>query len=314
MTTPTDQDILTGISVIDMWAPIVPSREIMDHVAENLPDELLAYLRVFSKLDVTAEQYAEAAPHLVRSDEQILADLDTAGIRWSMITGFDERSSCGKTFVTNEAVTALADRHPDRFVPFAGVDILAGDRALDKLQYWIGERGFRGVSLRPFMIGRPASDPTYDSFYEKCIEFGVPVSIHTSHNWTRTRTSDLGHPRHIDDVACRYPDLMIIMSHAGYPWVLEACLTAWKHPNVYLEIAAHRPRYFTATGAGWEPLLRYGTTTLTDKILYGTGAFLINRAPAELLNELRVLPITPEVAHKWLFDNAARVLGITPPP
>ena len=44
------------------------------------------------------------------------------------------------------------------------------------------------------------------------------------------------------------------MSHAGYPWVLEACLVAWKHPNVYLELGAHRPKYFAAPGAGWEPL------------------------------------------------------------
>jgi predicted TIM-barrel fold metal-dependent hydrolase len=91
-------------------------------------------------------------------------------------------------------------------------------------------------------------------------------------------------------------------------------LTAWKHPNVYLEIAAHRPRYFITAGAGWEPLLRYGTTTIADKILYGTGAFLLNRPPVELVDELRALPITPEVARKWLFDNAAHVLGITPPP
>ncbi len=314
MTTPADQDVIADIPVIDMWAPIVASREIMDHVGANLPEELLAYLRVFNKLDVTAEQYAQAAPQFARSDEQILTDLDAAGIRWSVITGFDEHSSCGKTFVANDVVAALADRHPDRFIPFAGVDILAGDRVLDELQYWVGERGFRGVSLRPFMIGRPASDPAYDRCYAKCVELGVPVSIHTSHNWTRTRPSDLGHPRHIDAIACRYPDLVIIMSHAGYPWVLEACLTAWKHPNVYLEIAAHRPRYFTTVGAGWEPLLRYGTTTLADKILYGTGAFLLNRPPVELLDELRALPITPEVARKWLFSNAAHVLGITRPP
>jgi predicted TIM-barrel fold metal-dependent hydrolase len=313
MTTPADQGTVADIPVIDMWAPIVPSREIMDHVGGNLPEELLAYLRVFSKLDVTAQQYAEAAPHFARGDEQILADLDAAGIRWSMITGFDERSSCGKTFVANDAVAALADRHPDRFIPFAGVDILAGGRVLDGLQYWIGERGFRGVSLRPFMIGRPASDPVYDACYATCVKLGVPVSIHTSHNWTRTRPSDLGHPRHIDEIACRYPDLVIIMSHAGYPWVLEACLIAWKHPNVYLELAAHRPRYFTAAGAGWEPLLRYGTTTIADKILYGTGAFLINRSPAELLDEVRALPITPAVSRNWLFDNAARILGMTPP-
>ena len=38
------------------------------------------------------------------------------------------------------------------------------------------------------------------------------------------------------------------------------------HPNLYLELGAHRPRYFTAPGAGWEPLLRFGATTIADKI------------------------------------------------
>ena len=80
-------------------------------------------------------------------------------------------------------------------------------------------------------------------------------------------------------MACDFPELKLILSHAGYPWVLEACLLAWKHPNVYLELAAHRPKYFTAPGTGWEPLLRFGQTTIQDKILYGTGAFLIGRAP-----------------------------------
>ncbi|WP_067545216.1 amidohydrolase family protein [Nocardia crassostreae] len=293
--------------VIDMWAPIVPTREVMDHVAANLPAELLAYLRVFTGLDITAEQYAATAPSLARTDEQILADLDHAGIAWTMVTGFDERTSCGTTFVANDIVGALVERHPGRFIAFAGADVLAGDRAVADLDYWIAQRGFRGLSLRPFMIGRPASDP----FYATCVELDVPVSIHRSHNWTRTRPSDLGHPRHIDDIACRFPDLTIIMSHAGYPWVLEACLIAWKHPHVYLELGAHRPRYFTAPGAGWEPLVRYGTTTIADKVVYGTGAFLINRPPAELLEEMRALPIPPDITRKWLWDNAASLMGIT---
>jgi predicted TIM-barrel fold metal-dependent hydrolase len=104
--------------------------------------------------------------------------------------------------------------------------------------------------------------------------------------------------------------LKLILSHAGYPWVLEACLVAWKHPNVYLELAAHRPRYFTAPGAGWDPLLRYGTTTIQDKILYGTGAFLIGRAPAELVAEFNALPIDDKIKRKWLHDNAARLMEI----
>ncbi|MBL1076741.1 amidohydrolase [Nocardia sp. 2] len=300
---------IQDLPVIDMWAPIVPSRGIMRHVGANLPDELLSYLAVFSKMRVTAEQYAQAAPALTREDDEILADLDAARIRWSLITGFDEKSTCGKTFVSNEVVAELAARYPDRFIPFAGADVLA-DGALKEFEHWITERGFRGLSLRPFMIGRPLTDPVCQPFLAACAELGVPVSVHCSHNWTSTRPSDLGHPRHIDEIACRYPELTLIMSHAGYPWVLEACLTAWKHPNVYLELAAHRPRYFTAAGAGWEPLMRFGRSTIADKILYGTGAFLINRPASELVGEMRELPLSPEVARKWLYDNAARLLSL----
>ena len=102
----------------------------------------------------------------------------------------------------------------------------------------------------------------------------------------------------------------MILSHAGYPWVLESCLVAWKHPNVYLELGAHRPIYFTAPGAGWDALFRYGQSTIQDKILYGTGAFLIGRTPKDLLDEFHELPLTPEIKRKWLHDNALKALGL----
>jgi uncharacterized protein len=138
----------------------------------------------------------------------------------------------------------------------------------------------------------------------------VPLSIHTSANWTRSRRSELGHPRFIDEVACDFPELRIIVSHGGYPWVLEACLIAWKHPNVYLELGAHRPKYFTAAGAGWEPLMRFGQTTIAEKVLYGTGAFLINRPQAQLCEEVRALPVAEPVLERWLWKNAVALLGL----
>jgi len=298
--------------VIDMWAPIVPSHEIIDDLRDRFPAEQLQYLQVFTKTSVSAEQFGSYADSRRLDDEQILAALDDAGITRTLITGFDERSTCGVTFVHNESVAALADRHPDRFIAFAGADIMRGDAALAELEHWVNRRGFRGLSLRPFMIGRPATDSAYLPFYAKCVELGVPLSIHTSANWTRSRPSDLGHPRHIDQIACDFPDLTILMSHAGYPWVLEACLVAWKHPNVYLELGAHRPKYFAAPGAGWEPLLRFGQTTIRDKIVYGSGAFLINRPHRQLCDEMRALPIAAEALESWLWRNASRLLdGIT---
>ena len=296
--------------VIDMWAPIVPSREIMAYVADHFPEPMLGYLRVFFKQEPDPETFKRLAPALARDDADVLASLDEAGIRHALITGFDEATTSGDTFVANEPIAQIFERHPDRFIPFAGIDIMRGAEGVRTLEYWVRERGFVGLSLRPFMTGLSADDRRYYPFYEKCVELDIPLSMHASANWTTCRPSDLGHPRHFDVAACDFPELKLILSHAGYPWVLEACLLAWKHPNVYLELAAHRPRYFTAPGAGWEPLLRYGQSTIQDKVLYGSGSFLLGRPPAELLQEFRALPIKPEVMQKWLWGNAARLLQL----
>lgn len=296
---------------IDMWAPILPVPEVMQYLAEHFADEMLGYIRVFWKQEPTRAGLRRQLQSFQMPEQQVLAALDAGGIRASLITGFDERSSVRETFIPNPLVAALAERYPQRFIPFAGVDVLQGMTAVRELEYWVRDRGFRGLSLRPFMIKLPADDRRYYPFYAKCVELQIPLSIHTSANWTTVSVSDLGHPRHIDVVAADFPELKIIMSHAGYPWVLEAVQLAWKYPNVYLELAAHRPKYFAVPGAGWEPLMRFGQTTIQDKVLFGTGWFLIGRSPAALLQEFRALPLKPEVMEKWLYRNAAQLLGLT---
>jgi uncharacterized protein len=303
---------MTDTPVIDMWAPIVPVPEVMHHVAEHFPREMAGYLRVFRKQEARPESFGESAEQLAMGDEAVLAALDQAGIVRSLITGFDEWSSVHETFIPNELVAGLAGRHPDRFIPFVGIDLLKGMEGVRDLEHWVRDRGFQGLSLRPFMIGLTADDRRYYPLYAKCVELDIPVSIHTSANWTEVRVSDFGHPRHIDTVAADFPELKIIMSHAGYPWVLEAVLLAWKYPNVYLELGAHRPKYFTAPGAGWDALMRFGQTTIKDKVLFGTGWFLLARPPAQLVEEFKALPVPEDVMERWLYANAEALLSGAP--
>jgi uncharacterized protein len=295
--------------VIAMWSPVVPTPEIMRHSAENFPDEMLGYLRVFYKQEPTQDAFRRRAAEIQVPLDEVVAALDAAGIRRMLVTGFDERASCGKTWIPNELIAPVAAQYPDRFIPFAGADVLAGPPAVRALEHWVRERGFRGLSLRPFMIGVPADDRRYYPFYAKCVELDVPLSIHTSANWSTDVVNDLGHPRHIDVVARDFPELRIIMSHGGYPWVLEAVLLAWKYPRVYLELAAHRPKYLAEPGTGWEPLLRFGQSTIADKVLFGTGWFLLSRPPADIVREFRALPVKPAVMERWLGKNAEVVLG-----
>src|SRR6185369_15270932 len=106
--------------VIDMWTPIVPVPEMMAHIGENFPDAMLGYLRVFWKQPPSQAALRVGAPAMARPLEEIVAGLDAAGVTRALITGFDEKSTAGRTFVPNELVAAIAARHPDRFVPFAG--------------------------------------------------------------------------------------------------------------------------------------------------------------------------------------------------
>ena len=303
MTTPTP--------AIDMWAPLLPVREMTDHIADHWPEAQNGYLRVFYKQAPSADIFPALARGFTQPDEAVLADLDAAGIAKALVSGFDEgTNNRDQILMKNDLVAAVAEKFPGRILPFAGADIYKGMAAVRDVEYWVRERGFCGLSLRPFMIDLPADDRRYYPFYAKCVELDIPCSIHASANWTTGRPSDLGHPHHFDVVACDFPELKLILSHAGYPWVHEACLLAWKHENVYLELGAHRPRYFAQPGAGWEPLMHFGQSTIQDKVLFGSGGFLIGRPFADLLAEFRALPLKPGILEKWLYANAAALLKL----
>lgn len=70
------------------------------------------------------------------------------------------------------------------------------------------------------------------------------------------------------------------------------------------------PKYLAEPGTSREPLLRFGQTTIAEKVLFGTGWFLLGRVPGDVVREFQALPIKPAVLGQWLYGNAARVLGL----
>src|SRR5438067_2165947 len=134
--------------VIDMWAPVLPVPEIMAHIAEHFPDAMLGYLRVFWKQRPSQQALRAGAPALARPLSDVVAALDAAGITRTLITGFDELSTAGETFIPNGLVAPIAARHPDRFIPCAGVGLLKRLAALRALDDRVRERGVHGLSLR----------------------------------------------------------------------------------------------------------------------------------------------------------------------
>lgn len=212
---------------------------------------------------------------------------------------------------TDEATALLVDEFPDVLIGFARVDLADGPiEAARQLENSVTSLGLRGATLTPFWHGVPCDDELLDPVLTMAERLGVPIWIHTSMQWRRSVPLDIEHPRHIDTIAGRHPELKIVCGHGGWPWVLETVATAWRHPNVYVDVSAFRPRNVFRPGAGWESLQHYGANMLSDSIVFGSTWSLLGLTPQQATDEARNVPWPDDVKRRWLYDNAATMLDM----
>ncbi len=145
----------------------------------------------------------------------------------------------------------------------------------------------------------------------KCIELGIPVRLHASMSYATDRAYDFGHPRYLDEIACDLPERTLIAGLGGWPWVPEMVALARRHPNLYIDTAAHRPRHFGTHGSGWEMLVQFGNTLIQDKVMVGVSWLTLSQPYETLLDEIRALRLKDVVKEKWLYGNASHVLGLS---
>ena len=96
------------------------------------------------------------------------------------------------------------------------------------------------------------------------------MAVHTGINYTVSFPIRNDQPVQVDQVACDFPDLVIIACHAGWPWVPEMVAVMRKHPHVYAEFGGLAPRYVCEAGTGWEVMFRFMNSLLGEQVLHGT--------------------------------------------
>ncbi|MBW2594603.1 MAG: amidohydrolase [Deltaproteobacteria bacterium] len=250
--------------------------------------------------------YEEATMLVEITVDDLIRGMEEGGVDKAVLQG---EWAYGDYRKLNDAVYRIVKAHPDKFVAgFLCLNPLEDDDMDKVVEEGVKEKGFKGVNIQPWAYRVKCNDKRFYPVYEKCLELDIPVTIHSSINFTTNRTIDYGRPLYLDEVACDFPDLTIVANHGGWPWVTEMVAVAWKHPNVYIEIGAVSPKYIGRPGTGWEPLMVYGNSLLQDKILFATDDML----PAKrCVEELKALPLKDAVKEKWLGGNAAHLLGIS---
>jgi len=241
------------------------------------------------------------------TEESFISFLDQQGVDIAVIKARDIETP-HKVKIPDEKCAELVKRYPDRFIGMAGADPYKGKAAVDGLEKSVRQLGLKGVNLWPYEYNLYPHDEKYYPIYEKCQELGIIVSIESSMHFDRTVRMDLCRPLYLDYVAVDFPNLKLVGSTPGWPWVTELMGVAWRHPNVYVATSVVRPKYFGLPGSGYETLLQFGNSLLKEKIIFGSGW---PRLPiARGIKEVRELPLKDEVKESWLYKNAARLFGI----
>jgi len=233
--------------------------------------------------------------------DEFVAKMDRLGVEKVCVPAlkqaFYRKNKMGADFDYAD-IAKLVKQYPDRIVGLAGINPFERMEGVRKLEHAVKEYGFKGAHVHPFGFGLPINAAEWFPFYAKCAELDIPVVFQVGHS-AEFMPSACGKPILLDDIALYFPELKLIGGHCGWPWVEELIAMAWKHPNVYIAVSGHAPKYWD------KKLVHFLNSRGKGKVLWGTDYPLILHE--ESLSQIESLNLKPEHKQSLLHDAAAAV-------
>jgi predicted TIM-barrel fold metal-dependent hydrolase len=258
------------------------------------------------------------------SGDMIVKDMDAAGIDKSVLLAVDwglarhlgePKLSIDKI---NRVFVDATEKYPQRLIAFAGIDPRRS-KAAELVDRFLREWKMKGIKLHS-AAGFYPNDKACYPIYEKALEYGVPVLLHTG-EVLKPLYFKYCRPIYVQEVAMDFPDLPIILAHTGGCWYSEAVAICNNATNVYLDLALWQRRLL-------RPLEFYrALRTLLDsvswqRVLFGSDypylKLLINqerwvKAFTEIPDSVKEhgIKFTDEEITGIMGGNAAKILGLT---
>lgn len=161
------------------------------------------------------------------TDEVLLRTMEENGIDATVVmpaAGADPRPA-------HDAIAELAERVPGRIFGMASIPPLLGEAFyVEELRRCVEELGFKGVKLHPQAHALSPLLPAADVVFRTAAELDVPVMVHTGTG------APFALPSLLIRRAREYPQLRIVLAHAGFAvYTEEAIVAAEVCDNIYLE-------------------------------------------------------------------------------
>jgi len=181
----------------------------------------------------------------------------------SLVLG--HRAELTEAYVPNELIADFVGRDQQHRLGIAGIDPLVNSAEQDLLNAI--ELGLVGITVSPSHAGFHPTHSSAMRVYEQCCEHGLPVIVTMPHPIPSSAILDFAQPIHWDEVARAFPNLRILFTQMGYPWIDELLVLAGKHEHVFAEVSSVATRPWQVYNA----LSTARSLDVMDRLLFGSG-------------------------------------------
>jgi predicted TIM-barrel fold metal-dependent hydrolase len=253
--------------------------------------------------------------------ERLVYQMDELGIDMMCIMTSDHRRVYPHEkgpYTPNEFLLEVRAAAPERFALTCSVDPLRDVyESVREIEKCVREWGFQACKIYPSYDHFDPRDERLYPIYETLIDLDVPMQVHMG--WTPCLNAPMKYqqPHLLDDVAARYPQLKVVVSHLGWPWVEECMALVAKWDNFHADIA-----YW-----GWfgpeetlKTIKKFGRLCGYDKLLFGSENSHTHMAAKmmlglnEVATKIGIEPIAPADLDKIMWRNTVRLWKIEPKP
>ena len=200
---------------------------------------------------------------------------------------------------SNEELVELLEKFPGRFIGMPHIQPADGADAIAEIERLVVNGSCTGIYLEPGFrmekIVMHADDSRMDLIWDCCEQYDIPIILQYGGG---KNTVEFYTPTDIDHVMAKFPKLKIMISHGGWPQVMDFIHQAYKHPGVYISPDCYFDGY-----PGSHDYIVAANGILQDKMIFGSAYPLYSLKDTIAMYRSN---LKEEVVSKIMYENGAR--------
>lgn len=288
------------------------------------PDYLYGMVKD-SGINISKEKFLNFSKIFLNDNDatKLLKTMNDAGVEKSILLIVDSEIGLGEYGISlediYEAHSIVLQKHPDRFIVFAGVDPRRKD-AIDFVKKGFFQYNFRGVKLYP-SFGFNMDHPNLIPVYKFCESNRLPVLFHTGPSIDLLNDNNFSAPENILTIAQKF-SCNFILAHAGFRLGNPKINKLLDLDNIYFDISGFQSLY-DYNEENLKELALIFDKKYSNKILFGSDWPLFHtlsplKKDIDFLSELfksislsnSNTNIDPSAISKIMYLNSKKILDL----